>query len=498
MGKHKNYMMCVQKRVLPFFLLLALLFVFVPFSFVQAGIKRSQKEQLADLKYSIDKIIQQQDSSVHIGVEVISLKNGQKLYQKNANHLFVPASNLKMFTGAAALYYLGGDYKFETQLFTDGSIKNRKLQGNLYIKGSGDPELAVADLESLAFEIKLRGIDVIEGNVVVDNFDFDGISQGPGWMWDEGSEEWASRMDALLVNHSCVEVIVQPADEPAKPPAIFLSPKTDFIVLDNCAKTSEAEDDLNVERAWRTRENRIVIKGQIPLNCAPKRYQVALEDPHLYAGNVYCEQLKKQGIKINGGVVVKPVPKTAALLAVHYSRPLALIIEKMLKVSDNLMADCLFKKIGQVELGSPGTWQRGAQAVRNFLAREVGLDTSELIVLDGCGQSRYNLVSPHQFVQFLCWMQEQFSMSSEFLTALPISGIDGTMQNRLCNPALRARIRAKTGSMTGVSGLSGFVTTKDGEMLAFSLLINGFTKPVEEVRMGIEDQICQCLANFTR
>jgi len=480
------------------YLWIALLFVFMPFSFVQAGTKGSHKQQLADLKYSIDKIIQQQDSSIHIGLEVVSLKTGQKLYQKNSNHLFVPSSNLKMFTAAAALYYLGVDYKFETSLFTDGVIKNRKLQGNLYIKGSGDPELVDADLEALAFEIKLRGIDVIEGNIVVDNFDFDGIAQGPGWMWDEGAFECNAPMDALLVNHSCVEVFVKPSDELAKPPAVFLSPNTDFITLDNYARTSETEDDLNVERSWRTKENRIAIRGQIPFDCATKRYLVALEDPHLYAANLYYDQLRKQGIKINGSVVVKPVPKTATPLAVHYSRPLALIVEKMMKVSDNLIADCLFKKMGQEHLGSPGTWQRGAQAVRNFLAKEVGLDTSELVVLDGCGQSRYNLASPHQFVQFLSWMQEQFSMSSEFLTALPISGIDGTLQNRLCNPALRGRIRAATGSMIGVSGLNGFVTTKDGETLAFSLLINGFTKPVEEVRLSIEDQICQCLANFTR
>jgi serine-type D-Ala-D-Ala carboxypeptidase/endopeptidase (penicillin-binding protein 4) len=161
---------------------LLLIFIILCSPLVSKETNRSSKQQLTSLQSGIERIIRNKDPDVHIGIEVVSLEGGEKLYQKSANQLFMPASSLKLVTAAAALHLLGVDYRFETKLYTDGKIGNKTLKGNLYLQGSGDPELVFNDLEELAFQMKLLNIKKIEGDLYIDNTLFDGIAQGPGWM----------------------------------------------------------------------------------------------------------------------------------------------------------------------------------------------------------------------------------------------------------------------------------------------------------------------------
>ena len=191
------------------------------------------------------------------------------------------------------------------------------------------------------------------------------------------------------------------------------------------------------------------------------------------------------------------MPEEAAELASFSSRPLSQIVEQMMKDSDNLIADMLFKKIGQVRYGTPGTWQKGTRAVRDFLEKQIGLNTDRVVIMDGSGLSRYNLISPHDLVASLAWMKKQFAYSSEFCASLPISGIDGSLLERMQDPSLKGKIRAKPGTMTGISSLSGYATTQDGDVLAFSIMLNGFTKSQEQYKTQIEDRICGVLVNHS-
>lgn len=459
--------------------------------------KRSSKEQTSALHSGIEKILREEASDVHVGIEVVSMTTGKRLYQKIPQHLFVPASCLKMITGAAALHELGVDYRFETKMFTDGKIEQKTLKGNLFLQGSGDPELAFRDLEELVFQLKLNNIQKIEGDLYVDNTLFDGVSQGPGWMWDEGANRWNSPMDALTLNHSCVDVWVKPAEHYGKAPLVYVHPKTDFIVLENRAVTTEEEDNLSVERRWMQRENVIEVKGQVSSAKEALHFMIPVEDPHLYTGHVFRDILIKAGFAFKGKIAVKATPQGALLLATHVSRSLSLLVEEMMKSSDNLYADCLFKKIGEKKYGAPGTWQKGSQAVREFLAATVGMNVEKMVVLDGSGLSRYNLISARQFVEFLTWMHSQFNCCSEFVSALPISGVDGTLIDRMGRAGMKGKVRAKTGSMTGISSLSGYLTTNDGETLAFSILQNGFTGKASEYKTKIEDEICGFLVNYS-
>jgi D-alanyl-D-alanine carboxypeptidase/D-alanyl-D-alanine-endopeptidase (penicillin-binding protein 4) len=218
------------------------------------------------------------------------------VFQRDAGHLFVPASSLKIITGAAALHIMGVDYRFPTRLLTDGKKRKHELKGNLYIKGSGDPELSLAQLEELVFALKLQGIQRIEGNICVDVSDFDAIDQAPGWMWDEGAVYYNSPLSALTVNHSCVDIWVRPNAKVDNPPTIYIRPRTDYVRVYSDALVSHEEDTLNVTRRWMTKENIIDITGKIPASAEPFYVALPVEAPCMYTAFVFQELLKKNDI----------------------------------------------------------------------------------------------------------------------------------------------------------------------------------------------------------
>jgi D-alanyl-D-alanine carboxypeptidase/D-alanyl-D-alanine-endopeptidase (penicillin-binding protein 4) len=441
----------------------------------------------------IEKVLQAVDPDVHAGIEVVSLKTKGTLFQKNANHLFVPASSLKIVTGAAALHTLGVDYRFVTRLLTDGKKRKHELKGNLYIKGSGDPELSLAQLEELVFALKLQGIQRIDGNICVDVSDFDAIDQAPGWMWDEGAVFYNSPLSALTVNHSCVDIWVRPNAKIDHAPTIYIRPRTDYVKIFSDALVSAEENSLSVTRRWMTKENTIDITGKIPSSAEPFYAPIPVEAPHMYTAFVFQELLKKNDIGCSGEIEVKAAPELTTELASCSSRPLSQIVEQMMKESDNLIADMLFKKIGQVHFGGQGSWQKGTRAVRDFLQQQVGLDVERIVIRDGSGLSRYNQIAPHHLIAALSYMKQQFACSAEFCASLPISGIDGSLSERMQD--VKGKIRAKPGTMTGISSLAGYATTKDGEDLAFTIMLNGFTKSEREYKTQIEDKICALLVN---
>ncbi len=472
-------------------------FVFFFFALLPAQNKLTQKEKLSILGSSIERTILEVDPHLNIGIEIVSLNNGLKLYEKNGRNVFVPASCQKLFTTAAALGILGTDFRFDTSLFLDGKIVEGDLYGDLYLKGSGDPSLITDDLEELALQLLRCGVTTIKGDLLIDNFDFDSITQGPGWMWDEGADYWNSALDALLVNHSCINVWVEPGKTVGSSARVTVYPEIEGVTIQNLAKTTDKpidkgcakKDELAVARRWMAKENLIEVCGMIEINSTPKVFSVSLESPSLYAALLFRDLLQKHGIALTGEIKYQKVPGNATRIATHRSQPLSELIYAIMKESDNLYSNALFKKMGQIVYDAPGTWQKGAKAVLSFLADRVGLDTSNLVLMDGDGQSRYNLVSPDQMVEFLKWMKEQFLFFPEFLASFPISGVDGTLRERMSDPSLKGKVRAKTGTMTGISSLAGYAMTSSGELLAFTIFINGFIKPAATYKLSLEDQI---------
>lgn len=460
----------------------------------KARLSRYQNQQF---KNEIDKLIDLYGARANVGIEVVSLKTGHCLYQKNADTLFVPASCLKMFTAAAALDILGPHFQFVTSIYTDGKIEAKTLKGNLYLKGSGDPELSSKDLEEFVFSLKLLGIEKIEGDIYVDNSAFDGVSQGPGWMWDDAPEYWNSPMDALTCDHSCMKVWVCPSEECNQLAKVYVSTKTPYVKIENQIKTNDAiESDVKVKREKILEKNKISLNGSIAKGSEPLSFEVSLASPHLYAGHVFLSFLDKHSIYVLGNLKDGRAPSIVHPLAEHASRPLSLILQKMMKDSDNLYADCLFKKVAQEKHKACGTWALASKTVREFLKSKMGLSTSEMVVLDGSGVSRYNLVSPRHFTELLARIKTEYPYSAEFISSLPISGIDGSLKKAMDDQELTSKVRAKSGSMRGIRTLCGYVTTKEGEDLIFTVMMNGFIEPrPKEGRL--ENELCKFLVGYS-
>ncbi|HET6616707.1 MAG TPA: D-alanyl-D-alanine carboxypeptidase/D-alanyl-D-alanine-endopeptidase [Gemmatimonadota bacterium] len=435
-----------------------------------------------------------------IAILVVSLDRGDTLFAREQDRLYTPASNRKLFTAASALHWLGPDYRFSTALLTTGPVAGDTLRGDLVLVGHGDPDLAVAHLAALVDSLAATGARVVTGDVRADDSWFDDVEWGAGWMWDDGPYwEWPY-ITALTLADNVVTVTARPGPQAGAPAVVSLDPPTAYMTVRATATTGAAGSGSNVEidRHWHPRENVIDVSGTVALGGEPVIESRTVEDPALYAVTVLEELLAARGIEVLG------VARHGALdgapadtVAVHESAPLAASIRNFLKISDNLTGELLVKAVGAHVSGPPGTYEKGLAAERAFLAREVGTDTTAQRLADGSGVSRYNLVTARQIVELLAYMASRDDLYPFYLEALPVAGVDGTLEGRMRGTAAEGRARAKSGTLNGVAALSGYVPAADGERLAFSTMIE-FYAGGSSPRRAVQDSIVAALARFRR
>lgn len=434
------------------------------------------------------------------GVLVVSLDAGDTLYSREADRLLTPASNLKLFTAAAALSLLGPDHRFVTPLLATGPVDGDTLFGDLVLVGRGDPDLVTADLAALADSLVATGARVVAGDVRADPSWFDDVEWGAGWMWDDGPYWYWPYVSALTLNDNVVAVTVRPGAAPGAPVTVTLDPPTDYMRVTATATTTDAGSaaDLEVERHWTPRANAIDVRGSVPAGAEPVVELRSVEDPALYAATVLREILAARGVEVLGAVRRGPLAGAPAdTVARHVSASLAASVRNFLKVSDNLTGELLVKTMGAEAAGPPGTYESGLAAERAFLAREVGLDTLGFRLADGSGVSRYNLVTSRQIVRLLDHMAGRAELAPAWLDALPVAGVDGTLEGRLEGTAAAGKARAKTGTLSGVTAISGYVPSATGERLAFSIIMEFFVGPAGP-RRAVQDAIVAALARFAR
>ena len=297
------------------------------------------------LTHAINKIVHPVHKKAAVGIKIVSLKNDTVLYQKNADQLFIPASNTKLITGAAALDILGPEFRFETQLATDAQNSALKIH-NLYLKGGGDPTLETSHLEDMVKKLRARGIKEIKGNIVIDASCFTESTRAPGWNKNDGPIFDMAPTNGLMLNHCCVTVRIKPARIPGHKPQVFLDPSVDYITVVNNARTtlSAKKRSLHVSRT-RSSEKRVIVTGTIATKSKTKAYLIVLDNPHVYAAHVLKNILKKEGIALRGSIVVGTTPPQTHILVRHHSEPVSQLVRYMNKSSDNLYADALFKKM---------------------------------------------------------------------------------------------------------------------------------------------------------
>ncbi|MBM3191270.1 MAG: D-alanyl-D-alanine carboxypeptidase/D-alanyl-D-alanine-endopeptidase, partial [Chlamydiae bacterium] len=377
------------------------------------------------LQKELKEVVFHADETAVIGVKVVSLTKGETLFEMNEHQSFIPGSAIKIFTAATAFKVLGPDFCFDTKLSSDGVVDAGVLKGNLYVEGSGDPSLKDDAFEEMIFQMKLRNIREIEGDLVFDATEFDDIALGPGWMWDEKLESRNSAVDALTMNHSFVKIWVKPGDAAMKSPFILMQPEIPGVIIENHATMEEIEPCktlVSVIKRGVMDKDILRVDGKMSLKNDMLQFKVPVNNPQLYTATEFLIKLKNHQIKHSGKVRFEKTPEEVKVLATHRSEPLKYLVMYMLKNNDDLYANCLFKKIGRLKYGKPGTWSNGGQSVRDLLIMLCQKDYNEVTVLDGSGESRHNRLTPHIMTSFLEKLYQDCTFSLEFIAALPVAG----------------------------------------------------------------------------
>jgi D-alanyl-D-alanine carboxypeptidase/D-alanyl-D-alanine-endopeptidase (penicillin-binding protein 4) len=464
------------------------------------GAQAKQTSRRPSLADQIESVLRRSEARRgHWGIEVARLGDGKVLYRRDADHLYLPASNLKLFTTAAALEKLGPDFVFRTTVETERAPDATGRVQDLFLVGRGDPTLgnrvvpsllpvgseesAKAIFQELAEQVAAHGVREIAGNLVADDsyFLFEPYSHG----WDQEDLQWGygAPVTALAFNDNALLLRVRPAAEVGGLAQVRLEPIADYYQLNNRVETVAAGSRQQIYAERLPGSMQLDVWGEIPLDAGEDLDSVAIADPPQLMGELLRRALEARGIAVRGRVEVRhstrleaavaadpfPPPPPRVVLAEHVSAPLAEEIRTINKVSHNLHAEMLLRTLAH-EVKNYGSLTVGLEVLQEFAA-QAGIPPGEVKFADASGLSRQDLAAPHAIVKLLEYMaaSPRFKI---FLDSLPVAGEDGTLENRFRGPPLRGRIHAKTGTMEHTNALSGYMDLPSGERLAFSILGN--------------------------
>lgn len=450
------------------------------------------------MENAIDMIIKDEpelDGAI-IGINIRSFDTGKTIYDHLGNTRMNPASNMKLLTAAAALEILGEDHVFTTELLTDGSMDKKTLDGNLYIKGKGDPTLLPGDFASFADKLNKEGITEITGDLIGDDTWYDDVRLSTDMIWSDEDYYYGAQISALNAapdedfDTGSVVVEVSPGTVGEKP-HIDILPENDYVNVKNKAKTvdSNGEHDIEVKRKHGT--NDITVEGTIPVNSWNAKEWMAVWDPTEYALHLFKQALEEKGIHIKGSVKQKETGDGPELLFTHESMKLKDLLVPFMKLSNNSHAEVLVKEMGR-NVHDEGSWEKGLE-VMNGILPDFAVDVDQMVIRDGSGISHSDLLTANAITKLLYHIRTE-DWFDAYVTSLPIAGeadriIGGTLRERMES----LPVQAKTGTINGVSSLSGYTETKAGEKLIFSILINNLLD--DEDGPPIEDKIMKAIVN---
>src|SRR5258706_2627078 len=482
---------------------------------------------LAELKSRIEEIVQQPALEPgFFAVKIVSLDSGLVIYEQSAHKFTRPASNMKLYTVAAALDRLTPDYHFITSVYAKENPEAGKVKGDLIVYGRGDPSFAARfnnsdyfkGIDDLAARIVTAGVTRIKGDLVGDESWFNGAPLGSGWEWEDLQWSYGAQVSALTVNDNAIDLTVKPGERVGAPVLITSGPPATFMTIANRATTGPrgSKNELSVYRGLGA--NTLKISGSLPLGDTGFVGSTAIPDPALAFVTMLRDALLKRGVKIDGRVrtldarsgmsivtnssaglmqATNVPPQTPPVeIASIQSPPFSLIASHTLKPSQNLYTEIILRTLGKLTSIGPSQTneEAGLIVVRNFL-RQAGANESDLALNDGSGLSRNDMITANATVQLLTFMSKH-RYFAQFRDALPIAGVDGTLRTRMRGTPAENNLRAKTGSLSSVASLSGYVTTAAGEHLVFSMMLNNYPD-ASALRRDSIDAIAILLASFT-
>jgi D-alanyl-D-alanine carboxypeptidase/D-alanyl-D-alanine-endopeptidase (penicillin-binding protein 4) len=432
------------------------------------------------------------------GVMVVSLTRGDTLFSQNAGEMMQPASTMKLFSTAAALDRFGPEHTFSTDVLRDAAPlgADGTLTGNIYLRGDGDPSMssrfwkdANYPMNALAHAVAAKGIKHVKGDLVYDASAFDDQKIPEGWKSSYLGAAYAARVSALSLNENVVWVVVDPSDGKAN---VTLEPATTAIPLTNHVRVVRGSGGRIVARQ---RDDGIDVSGTVGANSGPLRYSLVVPDPALFTAGALRAALQGAGVTVDGAIKPGKTPANADKVASFASPPLSQIVSEMNRESINIVAELLFRDAARA--GAPdgvGTAASGLANMREFLSKKVGASPNAIEVHDGSGLSTLDFLTPRLMVELLSYAHRG-PWSSAFHGSLPVAGESELLRRRMRATPAQGNLHAKTGTTNTVVGLGGYVTAKDGEIVAFSFLYNGGDRWNAKSAM---DAMGATLANFVR
>lgn len=458
--------------------------------------------EYAQLGNEINQILKDKRlSGTTTGISIRKASTGDVIYNHLGDSRLQPASSLKLLTGAAALDVLGEDFRFTTEVLSDGIIQGSVLHGNIYLKGKGDPTLLKEDFDTLARNLKEKGIKQVNGNLIGDDTWYDNVRLSPDITWTDEPYYYAAQVSALTASpnkdYDSGTVIVEafPNKTVGMSAVIKVYPETDVMKVMNRSITvgRKVSRDITITRQHGT--NNIIIEGTIPFESNAAREWITVWEPTFYALDLFKRSLQDHGILFSEEprVALGKTPTKAVLLTSKESIPLKDLFNPFMKLSNNGVAEVLAKEMGKYVYGE-GSWKNGLRVIEEY-AGKVGLNMDMVQLRDASGMSYINTISANELSKLLYEVQKE-PWYDTFLTSLPVAGnsdrfVGGTLRNRV---NIVGNVKAKTGRLLAVSSISGYVETKDGEIMTFSILINNHVDGVKPV----EDLIVSAITNYQK
>ena len=390
-----------------------------------------------------------------------------------------PASTQKVITALAAQLELGSDFRFVTAMYANGSVSNKQLNGDLIIKLSGDPTFSRERLKNMISTLRQKGVEKISGDVILDTSIFASHDKAEGWSWNNLTACYNAPASAATIDSNCFYAMIKPGKVGGRA-SVSVSSSIPVMVSGDVRTIAANSKDINdryCQLDVTADKNRYYLSGCIASNPNKTPLKFAVMDPTEYFTTVLKNELKAQKVSYKGRIFERKQKSTGSLtlLTSNQSAPLSDLLTVMLKKSNNLYADIIFRTLGAHYYNTSGTWRNGGDAVKQILRKKAGIDLENLVIADGSGLSRLNLVSANKLMEILQYISANNNQLA-FIEKLPIAGVDGTLQNRKSfnQFPFKQVIMAKTGYIQGSYNLAGFIQKSDGGYVAFVQLLSGY------------------------
>ena len=495
----------------------------------------SSTKTLTELQSRISGILAKPGlSSAMVGIKVFSLDTGKILFEENSNKLLRPASNMKLYTVSTAIDRLSPYYRYTTSVYASAKPDSSGvIKGDLTVFGRGDPSLAARfnngdyfkAIDDLASRIVAAGVKRVDGDLIGDESYFVGPHYGSGWEWEDLTWYYGAEVTPLTINDNALDLFIKPGPDVGKPALITTGPPDPLLTIVNRVTTSPKGTRREISVSRDLGEDIVTITGSIPLEDRGYSGGIGISHPAMLFVYLLRSSLAKQGVTIKGRSRTQDLDSTISAssnakpfvsasmvantqrpnveIATYQSPPFSVIAAQTLKPSQNLYTELILRTLGKVApspVQTPGnssvgqtTEDLGLEAVKSFL-KTAGIRPESLVLSDGSGLSRNDMITAEASVQLLTFMSRH-RYADVFRNALPIAGVDGTLRSRFKNTPAENNLRAKTGSLSSAASLSGYMTTAAGEKLAFSIMVNNYSNDVEP-RTDCIDPIAVLLASF--